>query len=269
MKGAILGSIIIPILWFLTQWLINFCISKMPLKALFGKLCANEIPCYIYFVKLFDQKRENTYIYNLSDYFPPRTSNRTNKKINTPYVWGEADGQCALDVVNTLGSVGKVDNIEIKDPAKDWDLWNGNIICIGGSEKVYSILDICKLKYCTLSEDRCRIKLPSGEELDAINGDDYGVIQKMKHPHTGFDCWLIVGVGVLGTLAAGYYLRKYCKEFGKIFGGREFCCIIKGRFEQGRESGIPFRVWPEPYLYKKIIHPILWIRKYKKCLVKN
>jgi len=266
-KGAILGSIIIPTVWFLTQRIINICFDKQPLRILFGQLCSNKIPCYIYFVKLFDVERKNSFAYKLSDYFPPHTSNKIANKINTPYVWAEADGQCALDVINTLGSIGKVTNVEIKDPAKDWDLWNGNIICVGGSEKVYSILDICKPKLCTLSGDKCRIKMPSGEELNAVNNDDYGMIQKMKNPHTGFDCWIILGVGVMGTLSAGSYLRKYCKEIAKIFGGREFCCIIKTRFEQGSDSGVLYRAWPNPYWYKKVFHPILWFRKYRKCFL--
>lgn len=268
-KGAILGSIIIPFVWYLTRRIINFCFNKHPLRVLFGKLCSNEIPCYIYFSKLFDVNRQNTYLYNLADYFPPHTSNKTSQKRNTPYVWAEGDGQCAMDVINTLGSIGKVRNIEIKDPSKDWDLWNGNIICVGGSEKVYAILETCKSNFCTfctLSEDKCRIRMPSGEEFNAINNDDYGMIQKLNNPHMEFDYWIILGVGVAGTLAAGAYLRKHCEEMGKIFGGREFCCLIKTKVNQGSDLGVLFKVWPKPYWYKKILHPILWFKKYKKCV---
>jgi hypothetical protein len=268
-RGAILGSIIIPLILFLMRKIVNFLTDREPKKLLFGQLVSQNKPCYIYFVKLFDNQRTNSYSYNLTDYFPPETSNRISQKINTPYVWAEADGQCAIDLVNILGNVGKLKNIFIKDPSKDWDLWEGNIICIGGSEKANAILDRCDKKFCTLSDDKTRIKMPSEEELDAVGGEDYGMIQKLKDPNTGFDCWIIMGVGVMGTLSAGYYLRNYAKELGNMLEGREFCCLIKSRFQHGPASAMLYKVWPKPYWYKKFFHPILWIKKYRKACLEN
>ena len=266
-KGAILGSLVIPSILFLIQSIINFLINKHPKRILFGSLILNNVPCYIYFVRLFGSERQNEYLYDLPNYFPPHTSNRVGKKINVPYVWAEADGKCLADVINTLGNIGKTRGIHIKNPAVDWDLWDGNIICIGGSSKVYTILDKCSQKFCTLSNDKSRIRMPSGEELNAIEGNDYGMIQKIRNPSNGLNYWIIMGIGVNGTLAASFYLRNYSREMGIMFEGRGFCCIVKCKIDQGPDSGVLYRAWPRPHWYKKFFHPFLWFNKYKKaCL---
>lgn len=272
--GAILGSIIIPLIFYLILFLHRKYISLLPANSLLGQFKDNEIECLFFLKELYDIQKSNEYLFKIPDFFPPHTTMKEQRAINIPRVFAKADTECLNDVMNVLGTVGKNKNIEIASIETDWDVWNKPLISIGGNYKTERILERCKPIYVEQGfadidlngkkEKSYYFKLKNKKEkLFAIIPDDYGIVHKTKDISTGNDVFFILGLGCLATESVGRFFRSQFLQLGKMYGNRPFVAIIKSNLYEGKESYVLYDYYPEPTFIRKIVFPITWFKHFK------
>lgn len=97
----------------------------------------------------------------------------------------------------------------------------------------------------------------------AVNNDDYGLIWKTNYPATARKCLIIIGLGSLGTAAAAHYLKSNAATIGKMYGRRDFACLIQVKLDQGKESAQICHLSHEPLLWNIMCHPVVWWKHYR------
>ncbi|MBU1854464.1 MAG: hypothetical protein KKF89_01985 [Nanoarchaeota archaeon] len=258
--GAIVGSIIIPSLIFIVAKFWQAVFKQIPKRKLLGDFNDNNLLSKIYLKELVDTNKSNTYLHKLPDYDPPKTSNHYSQGINIPNVYAKCDVECMNDFINIMGSVGKTKNIQLSSVEKQWNQWDNPIVSIGGHFVTDKIFEKCKPIFCKKTNDS--FKLKNMKEPVKCYGKDYGLIMKTKNIEHNFDVFVLMGLGVRGTSASGFFFRKYHNYIAKLYGSRAFALILKCELNQGKEDAKLFNYYPEPPLYKKILHPLIW-KKFK------
>ena len=272
-KGAILGVILSAIFSLLVTILVrmhNKARRLTSIRQLLGVFAENNEECAIFTNEMFTKDRK--YLSEIPDYFPPRHQKQYKEWINIPFVVGTANMRAAADILNLFGQAGKRENIEFHTISKDWNLWSKNIICIGGSCKTDKIFESCKPIFASLvpHDSTVVFKFNNSEKLfHAINNNDYGLVWKTNYPGTEKKCLVIIGLGSLGTESAAYYLRNNATILGKIYGSKDFACLIHVRLDHGKESAQICYLAPEPILWRKICHPIIWFKYFRNLFEKQ
>lgn len=263
-KGAFIGAIISATFAATFSFLRKAVLkvkSQFPIRKILGDISDNDSPCSIFLKELYSQ--DGYYYSSEPDFFPPHTSDRQSRWQNIPNVFADADVQAATDFTNLLGQVGKRENISFRSIREDWDLWSENVISIGGSFKTDRIFELANPRLVELVNNAAFRFTDSDNLFQGIDGNDYGLIYRITHPATGNICIVLMGLGIRGTEAAGYFFRTQASVLGKLFGGRDFAFLVHVRIDHGKETATPCWYLPEPQTVKKILHPILWYRIFK------
>lgn len=220
-------------------------------------------PVAIFSNRLYSENR--TYLSDQPNYFPPRTQGQTNTHPNIPYVVGTAQMEAVADILHLFGLVRRKGSVNYLSADTDWNIWDQHLFAIGGSHKTDAIFSSCEPRLVKLVPNEidgintlCFNLANSDEFFTAINGNDYGLILKATYPPTGVQCFVIMGLGSLGTEAAAYYLRNNAAKLGRAFGGRSFAALVHCRLEQGKQSARLYRWRPIPAFLRVIRHPSLW-----------
>ncbi|MCK5233932.1 MAG: hypothetical protein KAJ91_03885 [Candidatus Aenigmarchaeota archaeon] len=261
--GAVAGSIIIPSILLFFKWFWSVMANQSYKNKLMGDCKENDELCLIYLKEFLDAQKSNTYLHKEPDYDPPRTSNHYGKGINIPRVYAKCDVECMNDFVNVMGSAGKTRGIKIASVEKEWTCWDNPIVSIGGNFVTNKILEKCEPIYCDVAPDS--FKLRNMKKSVKCNGKDYGLIMKTKNVEQNLDVFVLMGLGVRGTSAAGYFFRKYHNQIAKLYGSSPFALLLECELNQGREDARLFDFYPEPSWYKKLVYFFIWkkFNKYK------
>lgn len=263
-QGAVIGttvSALFATLYSLLKLGIFKARSQLPIRKMFGGIADNRSPCSIFLKTLYSHDR--FYYSREPDFFPPHTTNKESCWQNIPSVVAEADMQAATDITNLLGQIGKRENITFRSVSEDWDLWSEHILSVGGNFKTTRIFEIANPKLVELVNNVSFRFSDSDKLFQAVDGNDYGLIYRVTHPVTGKICFVLIGLGIRGTEAAGYYLRTKAALLGKMFGSRDFAFLVQVRIDHGKETTSPCWYLPEPNLLERIVHPIIWYRDLK------
>ncbi len=230
--------------------------SQLPIRSLLGAFADNNSPCSIFLKAIYSH---DGYYYSAEpNYFPPQTANRVCRWQNVPQVISDSDVQAATDFTNLLGQVGKRENVTFRSIAADWDLWSENLLSVGGNSKTDRIFELQNRRLVDLVNNDAFRFTDSDQLFQAINGNDYGLILKVTHPSTGRLCIVLMGLGVRGTEAAGYFFRTRASFLGKMFGCRDFAFLVHVRIAHGKETASPCWYLPEPNITRKMLHPVIW-----------
>lgn len=232
------------------------------IRRLLGPICRNE-PVAFFSKRLYSKDR--TYLSDEPNYFPPHTQKKPSTHPNIPYVVGTAQMGAAADIMHLLGQVGRQAGVNYLSADADWDVWDQHLFVIGGSNKSNAIFSSCEprlveiVQYKIQETDTIGFRLTDSNEIfSAINHDDYGLILKTKYPPTGAWCFVVMGIGSLGTEAAAYFLRKNAAMLGRAYGGRSFAVLVHVRLEQGKQSARLHRWNPIPTWTRVLLHQSLW-----------
>ena len=143
-------------------------------------------------------------------------------------------------------------------------MWSENVITVGGSFKTDRIFELAKPQLVELVNNS-DFRFKDSERLfQAINGNDYGLIYRVTHPSTGKICIVLMGLGVRGTEAAGFYFRTNASVLGKMFGDKDFAFLVHVRIDHGKETATPCWYLPEPKLINKLFHPVISFKKLRR-----
>ncbi len=135
---------------------------------------------------------------------------------------------------------------------------------MGGGFKTDRIFELAEPRLVELVDNSAFRFNDSDNLFQGINGNDYGLIYRITHPSTGKICIVLMGLGVRGTEAAGYYFRTNASILGKIFGDNDFAFLVHVRIDHGKETATPCWYLPKPKLIKKIFHPFIWFRNFQQ-----
>jgi hypothetical protein len=205
----------------------------------------------------------NQYQSRRPDFFPPQTTGQVDNWQNIPHVIGRADMEAATDILNVLGQVGRWDNINFLSVEEEWDLWDQHVVCVGGHYKSDRLLEACEPRLVRL-ENNSRFVLVDSAQTFQIDGQtDRAIIYKAVYPQTGRTCILVMGLGALGTQAAGYFLRTHASDFGKMFGSKPFCAVVSADLLQGKSSASLTSCYPKPGFMRRMTHPFVWVRRFR------
>lgn len=230
--GAIIGSIIIPILYEFGKKLVNWYKNSRPARKVFESIFDQGELCKIFIRDFFIDSGTKLYTY------VPKEGNKIVPNIQE--LWADSDARAATNIFNVLGRIGKTKNIELRKNSQDFGEWNTNIIIIGAhaskSKEFFNIMD--NVTYRIDAENI--IDNISNEKIKREDGFGYGIIVKAKNPYKigkkngiGF---LIGGFGTLGTEAATYYFRENYIKLGSEFGRKYFGIIVRAKASAGPDS---------------------------------
>jgi hypothetical protein len=226
----------------------------LPRRAALGELAKKDIPCLIFVNHLFAPARDNAYELSIPDYFPPRTTGKTEGRVNIPDVIATSDAIAIADVLNVLGQVGRHEAIEIVSPVTHWQEWNSSIVCVGGSFKSDEIFRKCQDLPVVLQGSSFRV-VANGRILSAVGNEDFGLICKTSNPENGREIWLIIGLGARGTESAGFYLRNNLRMLGFVFGRTPFSIVIRTSITGGgRQASLYW--YSNIGRLRRLLHPI-------------
>jgi hypothetical protein len=232
------------------------------LRQLLGPL-GQDGPIAFFSIRLYS--RDRTYLSDTPNFFPPHTQGQTTTHPNIPYVVGTAQMEAAADIMHLLGQVGRQGAVQYLSADSDWDVWDKPLFAVGGSHKTQTIFSSSEPRLVEAVPQTVEgtstlgFRFPGSDEcLCAVNGNDYGLILKTTYPPTGVQCFVLMGMGSLGTEAAAYFLRINAVKIGRAYRNRNFALLVQCRLDQGKQSARLHRWNPRPDWKSVIRHPSLW-----------
>jgi hypothetical protein len=256
--GVLLAGVIIPILWWLIRKLLDYIRNRKSISLVLKGIANNSEPCHI-FVRDMEVELHQDPKLNYVDRWPllDRAPRRLGGQIegrgpNIPIVWADSDATAIADVLNVLGQVGKRNNIRLVKRSEDEGERDCHMIVVGGQDQnaqhFYSSMTNVFYRMTTSQI----IDANTNQPLQMDTNYGYGLILKATNPHktTGSHgvAILVGGFGVLGTLAAAYYLRTRISEIAKTFGGRNFGIVVRCRKDNPPEAVERLRELDRPSL---------------------
>ena len=229
----------------------------LPLQRLLGALARNDSECAVFVRGMF--RDDNTFYSRVPEYLKSVKVIKVERWINIPEVFGSADVRAAADTFNLLGQAGRRERVEFYSLDEDWDLWSKDLVCIGGHFKTVRILELASRTLVGYQHPD-RFVFPKGPTFIARD-HDYGLILKMTHPETKKICLVLMGLGALGTEAAGHYLRENGAMIGRLYGSRDFALLLEVDLNHGKEAATLCWLNPQPRLVIKLLHPIAWFSR--------
>lgn len=228
----------------------------VPLRRMLGSLADPERSIGLYVRGMFVQG--NTYQSREPQYLPLGPMHVILRQWgNIPEVVGTADVRAANDVANILGAVGKREAFVYRSLEHDWDEWTQDLISIGGHYKTERLLDIGEPRVVSLPKADTFRTLPDKRDFTATTCD-YGLIYRGRHPQTGAAFLALMGIGALGTEAAGYFLRTQAATLAALFPGSGYAVIVQTALNDGRQGAKPVWWWPHPTSARRVVHTVAW-----------
>lgn len=235
--GIAIAGVIIPILWWLMRRLLDWIRYRMPARLVLKGIADNSEPCHILVRDMWVELHQDPGLnwvdrWPLLDQAPQRLGGHIEGRgPNIPVVWADSDGKAIADVLNVLGQVGKRDNIRLVRRSEDEGERNCHIIVVGGQDQNAQHFYQAMREVFYQMDERQILDAVANRPLHMEADYRYGLILKATNPFkaTG-SCGvaiLVGGFGVLGTLAAAYYLRTRIAELARTFGGRNFGVVVR------------------------------------------
>jgi hypothetical protein len=167
--------------------------------------------------------------------------------------------------MHLLGQLRRQGDVHYFSADSDWDIWDQHLFAVGGSAKTDAILSSCEPRLVEIVQQVVQetnilgFRITGSDEFfSAVSGNDYGLILKTTYPPTGIQCFVLMGMGSLGTEPAAYFFRNNAAKLGRAYGRRNFTVLVHFRLEQGKQSARLHRWDPSPAWTRVIYHPSLW-----------
>jgi len=236
--GAILGAILTVIVGFIHFLLKTFwrrIKESRPVRKLLGGVANSSDECRIFVTDLFPQ---NAPEFIAIDRITPG-SYRIGIVPNIPHVWPDVEARAVSYLNYVLGRVGKTKNVSIVRRSEDSGNWNSNIIVIG-AQCPRSFAFYQRMQYVAYRMNGTGIyDAITNERIERQDGYGYGIILKCRNPFKTDGngvAFLVGGFGVLGTIAAAYYLKEHFSDLGRYFGRRFFGILVRAPIDVGEEA---------------------------------
>ncbi len=247
--GVLIGSVVVPALWWLLRRLRDWLYTTTPRAMVLGTIALNEERACIFVRDLQVQlhqlmpgmRQEDRW--PLLDKAPARLGGGIEGRgINIPVVWADVDAQAVADLLNVLGQVGKIHNLQVVRRSEDGGNRDCHLVVVGGQDQnarhFYAHMQdvYYRMDDAGLYEAHAGVKLAP----DPTGQYGYGVILKARNPDkiTGRPglALLVGGFGVLGTLAASHYLRTHLRDLGVLFGRETFGVVVRASVAGGHQT---------------------------------
>lgn len=230
--GAVLGSIVIPIVLLVLKGIVTWWRDNRPQAKLLLGIVKQSEPCRIFVSDL--QVPPGVTLVSVAPNHPP------GSVPNIGQVWPDVEGRATASIFGMLGRVGKTENVAIVHRSQDFGEWNCNIIVVGGqSPKAYDFYNNMEQVAFRMNAKDI-IDQKSGSSIPRANGYGYGIILKSRNPlkMSGSPgvAFLVGGFGTLGTGAAAYYLRENYKKLGREFRKDCFGIVVRASISAGEQS---------------------------------
>jgi len=264
------SALLIPIAIILGNKILIWWNNKSPSRLIFKHCLEQDKNIYIYHSQM--SGADDTWNFNpnqkyITRYPDPLPTNQNNlgvqKKLNIDPVLSEAEAECLVDVYSILGSIGKLENINVGHLINDWNIWSEPIFSVGFNPKTNKLIEKCSPIYFELVNNS-DLKIKNQEiYYNSISPNDAGVIQKTFNKDTCTPVFILAGLGTTGTSAAGHILKQNFIEMGKLFGSDSFCVFLKAKIDEGKTSAFIDKIFPAPKWYRIMLFPLTYL-KYKK-----
>jgi len=254
--GAI-GSIVATVIVLTTRLIFYKVRDLFPAHSLFRGIVDSKVRCLVFALRLTDMKQEGKFLSPLPKYAVASSQPEFESRQLTPWVTSTSETQSVAHILNVLGRVGRTENIQLVYVDQAFDRWDAPMFILGGSWKARRSFETCRPNFSF--RDGKFILEPTKETYQPKTNDhDIGILQKMINPATGFPVWVAMGWRGAGTVAATYALSRWWKEIGILYGSQNFGILLGMNDKDGWQQCSIVRMYPEPKVYKKLLHPVAW-----------
>jgi hypothetical protein len=238
-------------------------------RALLGGLAKEKEDCLIFLKWLYPEQQDRmlNYVSELPDSEAIRQRDRFEHWLNIPFVIPKDDVLAANEIFLLLGRSGKRHNVQFTSVRDGADVWDKNIICIGGHFKSKLVMGLPSEPLAFWNDRIAGFSFPSAQRDFSVTTHDLGLILKVTHPVTRKTCLLVMGGGVEGTKAAAYYLNKNAGALGGLFRKKDFAFLVRVDVQQGVQSTEPLYFSSPPWYGKWLWGYFTW-RKLRVCVEK-
>lgn len=227
-----------------------------PVKRLFGKAATEPATLSLCLRGMFVPSNE---FFSRQPEYPPSGGGVTvHKWTNVPEVYGAADVRAATEVLQLLFATNSQLTINIQSAEHAQASGGDDVISVGTHYKSIQLLGAFEPKLVTFRSPNAFRSLVSPEVFEAKGGSDFGLIYKGRHPTTGRSCWVVMGLGDAGTLAAARYLRRNARRLGAFTGAAAFAAIVSVETGRGPSEGVLRALLPTPPWWRRLLRRRQW-----------
>ncbi len=250
---GVLSSILATVFVLSTRYFWYKIISFYPKNRLFFGIVNSKEKCIIFQNRLRDIKLENKFLTPEPNYsaFPKQEPKYQLRQL-VPYVLSAEDSKATAMVYNTLGEIGKTNNIQSSYVDEDYDMWENPQFLIGGNWKTMRVFNIFNPTYIC-NEGKFINRITKKDFFQRTHDEDLGLIQKVYNKNNNKPIWILMGLRGAGTAGAAYILNRHWKLFGKLYGKKAFGLIIRFDDKDGYENSSIADYYPKPIFFKRII----------------
>lgn len=260
---SILAGIVVTIVVLLTRIMFYRIRDVLPAGSLFHGIKGISDPCLVFIRRMasFDlsgkfKTPRPQYKAVFNDSTPPYSQQFDENK-NIPWVTSTSTAGALAHVLNILGHIGRVNNIEVIFADKDYDRWDAPMFIIGGSCKSQRAFETCN-PYFRYNIPNFKL-LHTGESFtSSTTNEDIGLLQKMINPTNGKPVWLIIGLRGEATVAAAYALVRWWRYLGWLYGKKTFGLLVSCNDKDGWQHSHIVTLYPKPNWFTRLIHFHSW-----------
>jgi hypothetical protein len=230
---------------------------ERPIRQLLGRV-ATETGAITCFVRgMFVPANE---FFSRAPEYPPRPGGgvTVHKWANIPEVHSASDVRALAQLLQLLAATNH--RLTFSCQSGDWtrQSWNDDAFAIGPHYASQLTLDTCEPRLVTFRYPAAFRSLVSQDVFETRAGWDYGLIYKGEHPATHRACWVVMGLGDLGTEAAAWFLRVNARMLGLFTGSRPFAAIVAVDSKRGRDAAILRWLQPKPSWWRRFLYRRRW-----------
>ena len=253
------GSILATVAILLSRLTFYKVRDLFPARALFKGVVGSDSSFLIFVIRLTDLDKSGKFLTPFPQYAVASSQPQYEQRQLTPWVTSTSETQSVANVLNILGRVGRTERIQLTYVDQDFDRWDSPMFILGGSFKATRSFETCAPIF---SFRDGKIILEPTQEIFVPKSADYdiGFLQKTINPSTGLPVWVAMGWRGAGTVSATWALSKWWKEIGILYGSKAFGILLGMNDKDGWQQSHIVKIYPEPKLYKKILHPVAWKR---------
>jgi hypothetical protein len=184
----------------------------------------------------------------------PTAELTVRKWVDIPEVYPSADVRAASDLFYLIAAANPAAAIAFRSIERDRGGWGEDSVAVGRHFRSVQILETCDPKIVAFRHPDAFRSLVSRDVFEAKGSADFGLIYKGKHPSTHRSCWVVMGIGDLGTETAARFLRLHAADLGRLTGAAPFAAIIAVDRARGPDGGTMHWLNPPPKWWRRLLH---------------
>jgi hypothetical protein len=255
---SIAAGVVATVAVLLTQtafWRIR---NLLPAGALFFGIKGVSDPCLVFVRRMVDPEKSGKFVTPVPNYSPvieqPAIPASTEFKPcqNIPWVTSVPTAQAMSHVLNVLGQIQRVQNIQLCFHDADYGRWDSPMIIIGGGWKAERALSECDPCF-TLDKRGFTLRATQDVFAPKSRDEDIGLLQKMVNPATGKPVWILHGFRGNGVVAASYALARWWRPIGWLYGKRTFGLLVSSNDRDGWQQSHVISLHPYPTRMRRTV----------------